>query len=88
MALSKKLKEDLTVRVASVFSWSDYDKGSPAFGNKVREDFRKRVSISLQKNISKRTDLLVEYCRTMNDSNLNLYEFDRNQISVSLRFTF
>jgi len=87
-ALSKKLADDLTLRGSVALSWSEYDKGSPAFGGNAREDFRKRVSVSLSKRLAKDKELFVEYARTENGSNHDLYTYDRNQVMMGLRLMF
>ncbi len=86
-ALSKDFEKGFSIRVVPSLSWADYDEREAAF-SESRDDFRKRVSVSLRKDLGKERELFLEYSRTENDSNLDLYEFSRDQVSLGVKCSF
>jgi len=86
-ALTKEFGKCLLLRAALDISLSDYDERE-VFFDESRNDFRKRGSVFLQKEVAENKGLFVEYSRTENDSNLDLYEFDRDQVMGGLKCTF
>lgn len=74
---------DMSFFVGPSVSWNTYDEREAAL-DRARDDFRTRVNVNLSKKFGDDIELALGYTHTYNDSNLSLYEFRRNQVTLQL----
>ena len=78
----------LRLTLNAIYTDTDYS-GKEAAYDQVRHDKNKKIGAQIAYNISAiNTDLLVSGSLTFNDSNLEIYEYDRDQLSISLQKRF
>jgi len=53
-----------------------------------RNDDRLKVKAELNYKIDRKTDVFVDYTYTDNDSNINSFDYDRNEVSVGVNYLF
>jgi len=74
---------DMSLFVGPSVSWNAYDEREAAL-DRARDDFRTRVNLNLSKRFENDIELALGYTHTYNDSNLSLYEFRRNQVTLQI----
>ncbi len=78
-----KLFEHTFVFIGPSVSWNVYEEREAAFEHK-RDDVRTRLNLNLSKKLSNDLELAIGYTYTYNDSNLEIYNFRRNQLTIQL----
>jgi len=77
------LFDSMAVFVGPSISWNTYDEREAAL-DRVRDDVRTRVNVNVSKEFRNGLEVGVGYTYTYNDSNLSLYNFRRNQVTLQL----
>jgi len=80
--------KDLSVSINASYTDAGYEEKEAAYDNK-RKDKTVRLGVNFIYNIAEiGSELVLSSSLTNNDSNIDTYEYDRNQISLSLRKVF
>lgn len=85
--IDKQLNRKLNLSVGVDYIVSDYDGQDPTF-LRDRSDERIRFRSKLSWNIAQATTLSAAYQYTKNDSNIALYDFDKNVFFIDITKTF
>ena len=86
-ALDKQLNHALKLAVGIDYIISDHDQQDPTF-LRDRSDKRVRIHSKLSWTLAQATTLSAAYQYTKNDSNIALYEFDKNVFFINIAKTF
>jgi Tfp pilus assembly protein PilF/predicted porin len=81
------LRKDLQLQVSAQAFLQDYDNVHTAFLVK-REDRNYMGSVGLNWQFRKRTKLIVQYTRTRADSNVGIYDYERDQLTAGIEYRF
>ena len=82
-----KLSNDTSLFVGPSLSWTTYDEREAAFEH-ARDDLRTKINVNLLKELGDGLEIAVGYTYTYNDSNLELYGFRRNQLTIQISKSF
>lgn len=87
LGLSFNPTEVLSLTPSWVYQVSDY-KGEDWLYRQIREDKYMGLNLSVEWEINPSLSLLMNLSSVTNQSNLNIYEYDRDQVMLGGRFTF
>ncbi len=79
------IMEPLRIVASAEFSWRKHFEDFPAY-NQTREDRMQQYALSLQYSLSKKMAVTATGSYTLNDSNIDEYEYQRN--IIGLLFTY
>jgi predicted porin len=81
------LRKDLQLQVSAQAFLQDYDNVHTTFLVK-REDRNYMGSVGLNWEFRKRTKLIVQYTRTRVNSNVGIYDYERDQLTAGIEYRF
>ena len=81
------LRSDLLLQVSGVLGFDNFDNPHTVFGKK-REDDLYQGSIGLDWNVYKDLHVICQFSAIRNDSNLAIYDYDREIYTVGLEYRY
>jgi tetratricopeptide (TPR) repeat protein len=87
LSLQWPFSEKLKGTLAGEYYWQDFDNVHSIFGSK-RQDETLTFSALLTYSLTKQLDLQFRYTYVNHDSNLALYDYDRNVVSTGVIYRF